>query len=253
MSHTNMKTPILHPTKRHPLTGKPLEAIGVLPSGRIVWPILGGDDTVPPVERPEDITEDVWNALGDPGKAALVREREARQEAERQLAAARAPKPTPPKSTPAPTPAPAPKPTPPAPAPGDQPDIAAIVQQAVAEAIKPFQEAEERRTAQEAAREIVSAVTQAARDDFHDPSDAVANIDLTKIVNEQGQADADKIKAELDAVLQRKPHLAKGPRYAPPGIGGGAPAAATDAEKVKAVLADMQRATGLRIPSSNTH
>jgi hypothetical protein len=251
MSHTNMKTPILHPTRRHPLTGKPLEAVGVLPSGRIVWPILGGDDTVPPVERPEDIAEDVWDALGDPGKAALVREREARQEAERALAAARAPKPTPPKSGPF-TP-PAPKATPPATSgPGDQPDIAAIVQQAVTEAIKPFQEAEERRTAQEAAREIVNAVTQAAKDQFHDPSDAVANIDLTKIVNEQGQADADKIKAELDAVLQRKPHLAKGPRYAPPGIGGGAPAAATDAEKVKAVLADMQRATGLRIPS-NTH
>jgi hypothetical protein len=253
MSHTNMKTPILHPTKRHPLTGKPLEAVGVLPSGRIVWPILGGDDTVPPVERPEDITEDVWDALGDPGKAALVREREARQEAERQLAAARAPKPTPPKNPPAPTP-PAPKATPPAtPDPGDQPDIAAIVQQAVTEAIKPFQEAEERRTAQEAAREIVGAVTTAAKDKFHDPSDAVANIDLTKVVNDQGIADADKIKAELDAVLQRKPHLAKGPRIAPPGIGGGAPAVATDAEKVKAILADMQRATGLRIPSSNTH
>lgn len=42
----------IHPTKRHPLTGEPLEAIWVTPRGRVCWPIMGGDDTVPPADPP---------------------------------------------------------------------------------------------------------------------------------------------------------------------------------------------------------
>lgn len=34
-----------HPSLLHPLTGLPLRAAGVLPSGRVVWPIMGGDGT----------------------------------------------------------------------------------------------------------------------------------------------------------------------------------------------------------------
>jgi hypothetical protein len=241
--------PILHPTMRHPLTGRPLEAVGVLPSGRIVWPIMGSGPENDPPERPEGVSEEEWEALGDPGKAAIVREREARQEAERKLAAAQA-RPTPPKNPPAP-------PAPPAPAPkaDDQPDIAGIVQQAVNQAvtaaIKPFQEREEQRAVEEAAGKVRTAVLDAAKPLLQDETDAIAHIDLTKVVDDQGQADAAKIKAELDELLKKKPHLAKGPRIAPLGIGGGAPPAVTDAEKVKAVLADMQRATGVRIPASN--
>jgi len=232
------------------MTGKPLEAAGVLPSGRIVWPILGGDDTVVPVERPEGVSEEEWNALGDPGKAAIVRQREENKQLRSQLAAAQA-RPAAPKAPEAPA-APAKDPAAPSPAAGDQPDIAAIVKQAVDAAIKPFQERDQQRSAEEAAGKVRDAVLAAAKPLLQDETDAVANIDLTKVVNDQGQADLEKVKAELDDLLTRKPHLAKSPqRFAPAGIGGGAPAAATDAEKVKAVLADMQRATGIRVPSTN--
>ena len=86
-------------------------------------------------------------------------------------------------------------------------------------------------------------------------TDALTGIDLTTVVNDQGQADPAKLKTALDDLVTRKPHLAKpAERIAPPGIGGGAPAGATDAEKVKAVLADMQKATGVRLPApSNTN
>jgi hypothetical protein len=39
-------------------------------------------------QRPDGVSEDAWNALGDPGKAAIVRERSARTEAEQARAAA---------------------------------------------------------------------------------------------------------------------------------------------------------------------
>ena len=39
----------LHPSRRHPLTGEALRAIALHPkTGDPVWPIMGGDDTVPP-------------------------------------------------------------------------------------------------------------------------------------------------------------------------------------------------------------
>lgn len=33
-----------HPTLTHPLTGQPLQALGVTRSGRIIWPVLGGSE-----------------------------------------------------------------------------------------------------------------------------------------------------------------------------------------------------------------
>lgn len=258
MSRTSLPT---HPTRKHPHTGLALQAVGFRRSGAPIWPILGAapDDPLPAnppandppaaPERPDGVTEDEWNALGDPGRAAIVREREARQAAERALAASRA-RPAPPK------PADPPKPTPPKPAdppkPDTGPDIAAIVQQAVEAAVKPFAEREERRDAEAAAKKVTDTVLAAAKDRLHDATDALTNVDLTTVVNEQGLADADKVKAALDDLIKRKPHLAKSTaRIAPPGIGGGAPANATDAEKVKAVLADMQRATGVRMADTS--
>ncbi len=32
----------VHPTKRHPLTGKPLQALGLTSNGRVIWPVMGG-------------------------------------------------------------------------------------------------------------------------------------------------------------------------------------------------------------------
>lgn len=199
-------------------------------------------------ERPEGVSEEEWNALSDPGRAALTREREARQAAERALAAARA-RPTPPKPKQEP---PVDPPTPTPKKDEQQPDLAALIQQAVDAAVKPFVEREQQRDAQEAAEQIQAAVVAAAKDRLHDATDALTGIDLTAVVDEHGKADPEKIKAQLDALITRKPHLAKSTeRVAPPGIGGGGPANTTDAERVKSVLAEMQRATGVRIPTNN--
>lgn len=213
-----------------------------------------------PVDRPEGVSEEEWNALGDPGRAAIIRERQARQEAERRLAASQA------------------RPAPPGGGQGGQgngqggagqsgqngqngngnqgagqggqqgaPDIAAIVQQAVADAVKPFQEAEERRRVDEAAAQVRAAVLEAAGARLHDPTDALGNVDLTQVVDANGAVDPAKVTAALDALVSKKPHLAKsGQRYAPPGIGGGAPAGANEGDKVKAALAQMNEAAGLR-------
>lgn len=35
----------VHPSRLHPLTGLPLRAVGHRRDGRIIWPIMGGDDT----------------------------------------------------------------------------------------------------------------------------------------------------------------------------------------------------------------
>lgn len=38
-----------HPTQAHPLTGAPIRALGVV-AGKTVWPCMGGADVVPPVD-----------------------------------------------------------------------------------------------------------------------------------------------------------------------------------------------------------
>jgi len=198
-------------------------------------------------ERPDGVSEHEWSALGDPGRAAILREREARQAAERALAAARA-RPTPPAHRPAGPSGSAPQSGPPA---TSEPDVTAIVQQAVEAALKPFQEREAQRDAEQAASRVRDAVLEAAKPLLHDASDALAGIDLTTVIDEQGRADASKVDAALKDLTTRKPHLAKYGRQAPVGIGGGGPAALTDADKVKAILADMQRATGVRTPAAS--
>lgn len=235
----SVKNLMLHPSKRHPLTGQPLQAVGVLPNGKIIWPILGGDDTVVPVDRPEGVSEEEWEALGDPGKKAIVREREAREKAEQALAASRA-KPTPPKSTVKPEAPVKPEST-------TEVDIAAIVDQAVKAAVKPFQEAEEQRTAQSAAEKVRSVVLESAKVKLQDATDAL-QIDLTTVLDESGVADPAKVTAALDALVKAKPHLAKSEtRFAPFGIGS-SPAPSNPKERTADILRGMQSATGVRVP-----
>lgn len=206
----------------------------------------GGDN---PPERPEGVSEEEWSALGDPGRTALTRERHARQEAERALQAARA-RPAPPKTPPA-APKGNEKPSDSGDS-GDQPDVAALVQQAVEAAIKPFQEREQQREADQAAGVIRDAVLKAADDRLHDATDALS-IDLTTVTDGNGAPDADKIKAALDKLAADKPHLVKpGTRFAQqPGVGQSAPADSVD-EQVKAALARMQTSSGVRV-SQNTN
>lgn len=198
-------------------------------------------------QRPDGVSEDEWSALGDPGKRALVRERDRATRAEHDLAAARsasAPKPAPPKQDP----------------PGgqgeqQQGDIAAIVQQAVAAAIAPFQQAQQQREAEDAARQVAQAVTTEADTRLYDPSDALSNLNLAELTDGSGRPDPTKITAALDDLVKRKPHLAKVVDTRPhPGagsfLGGGAAPAVSMDDQVKAALAKMQASTGVKLAGS---
>lgn len=200
------------------------------------------------VERPEGVTDEVWNALGDPGRSALASEREARQAAERALAAARA-RPAPPKNPATPA-APASPPAPQVDPAAGGADIAKIVQDAVLAAMKPLQDAETERQGQAAAERIADTVLVAAKTRLVDPTDALSQIDLTSITDGAGGADPTKIATALDDLIKRKPHLGLGPREGQPGVGATAAPAASVDDQVKTILARMQGAAGIRIPSS---
>lgn len=203
-------------------------------------------------QRPDGVTEEEWTALGDPGKRALVRERDRATRAEHDLAAARAastPKPGPPKRSDDDA-GKGKEPEKPA---GD--DIAAIVQQAVAAAIAPFQQAQEQRATEDKARAVAEALTTAAGTRLHDASDALTQVDLTTLTDGNGRPDEAKITAALDDLVQRKPHLAKVvDDRRRPGAGhmlGGAPTpAVSEDDAVKAALAKMQSSASVKLATA---
>lgn len=201
-------------------------------------------------QRPDGISDEEWNALGDPGQRAILRERERTQAAERALAAARA-RPAPPKNQPAPQNQPAQQPKEPE---GGTPNIAKIIEDAVAKAVAPFQERDAQRDAEQAVQTIQNTVLDAAKDTFLDPTDALANIDLTQVTDGKGGPDADKVKTALTELLTRKPHLGRTPdgrRYAPPGSPAGAQQTSAPLEaQVQSTLREMQAAIGIR-PSTS--
>jgi hypothetical protein len=85
--------------KFHPLSQEAIRPLGVRKDGRVIWPIMGGDDTVPPSggAPPADPPKDTPPADdppkdGDDGKggksailADLAKERDARQALEQQV------------------------------------------------------------------------------------------------------------------------------------------------------------------------
>ena len=201
-----------------------------------------------PPARPDGITEEVWTVLGEPGKAALVAERAARQKAEHALAAAHA-RPAPPKGTPT------------APAAGGEsapatdtgtPDLAKLVADAVADAVAaavaPITEAAEKRAAAEAAGKVRAAVVAAAADVLHNGEDILLGLDLAAIVGADGQPDPAKLAAAIGDVAKAKPYLVRDPRrFAPDHAGAaGAGGGQSEADKVTASLGRMQTATGIK-------
>lgn len=200
-----------------------------------------------PPERPEGVSEEEWDALQDTGKRALVREREARQAAERERDEAKRTVTAPPKPTP---------PAKPAGQGGQQPsggqqqgtdgaDLAQVIADAVKAAVAPIQQAQSDWLAQRAAESVRDEVLAAARGRFHDPSDALT-IDLTKVVTD-GRADKTKISAELDDLLTRKPYLGADPRRRAEGpVGATPPSPKSEDEAVKTALAAMQAAAGIK-------
>lgn len=204
------------------------------------------DATASP-EKPEGVSDEEWGALGDPGKAAIVRERERAATAERELAALRA--------------AQSPKPAPPAAGQqaaepekgkgGGSADLEAVIQRAIDAAVKPFQERQEQWEAEQAAGRVQAAVREAAAPRFHDPTDVLAQVDLAGLTDGNGGPDAAKISQALDGLASAKPHLVKPwdeRRRAAPGslIGATAPAAVPLDDRVKQTLARMQQAAGIR-------
>lgn len=203
------------------------------------------DDPTSP-ERPEGVSEQEWDALGDPGKAALVRERAARTDAEQKLASAAKPKPVPPKQQQQPPAEQKPKG-----GDGDGQDISALIQQAVDQALAPFQARQDQWEADQAAGKVRDAVLTAAGARLHDASDAISNLNLAELTDGNGAADSAKISRALDDLVATKPHLAKpidGRRTPPPGAPFGGTGGSTIPldDRVKNTLARMQASQGIR-------
>ena len=199
--------------------------------GGFVMETDGGET---PPERPDGIEATEWDALGDPGKQALVRERQRATDAERKLAAALAPK------------APELKPD------GEQPDMAALIQAAVEAAVAPLRQAQEQQAIDAQARAVIDAVKTAAADRLHDASDATSLLDLTALVGADGAPDTAKIAAAINDLVAAKPHLARPQPYGRQGNPAlyGAPAGPSAEDKVKASLARMQAASGIKLPTN---
>lgn len=206
-------------------------------------------------ERPEGVSEEEWSALGDPGKAALTRERERATKAERDLAAARAPKPAPPAATTATTTTTATTDNGGADKGagkgGDAPDLAALISHAVTAAVTPLKQELDGWKADQAAGRIRGAVTEAAAPRFYDTTDALARVDLASLTDGNGSPDAAKIAAALDALATASPHLVKPfdmSRRAAPGtpLGATSPGASSMDDQVKAALTKMQQTLGVK-------
>lgn len=75
----------------------------------------------------------------------------------------------------------------------------------------------DRETAAQAIKRAVRAEVKAlAADSFADPEDASAFLgDLAEYVSDDGEIDTKRIESDLKALLERKPHLAKGERREP--------------------------------------
>jgi hypothetical protein len=179
----------------HPLTG--LTALGVLSSGRIVWPVLGaapeGDDDA---EGADEETEggdgtagdaQDGDGLGDKGREALAKERKARREAAKEARELRA-------------------------------KVAALEakQAAGAQQDEAQQQAEQTRRDADAAaiekankRILAAEVKAAAAGKLADPSDAARYLDLTEFeVGDDGSVDSDAIAEAISDLISKKPYLA---------------------------------------------
>ena len=128
------------------------------------------------------------------------------------------------------------------------------MQQAVAAAIAPFQQAQEQRDAADAARLVAEAVTTAATGRMHDPSDALANVDLTTVVDASGRPDSAKITAALDEIGKSKPYLMRSDRRFPAEghmLGGPAAPVVSEEARVAAAALKMATAAGIKVPKAS--
>lgn len=176
----------------HPVTG--LTALGVLSSGRIVWPVLGaaeGDDDAD--DASDEGTGDEGTGgqdgddLGDAGKKALDKERAARKAAAKEAR-----------------------------------ELKAKVAELEAKQAAGAQQDEAQQAAEKTRRDAEAAATKkanerilrselkaAAAGKLADPSDAAAFIDLTQFeADADGEFDSTEIAEAISDLIKRKPHLA---------------------------------------------
>jgi len=182
----------------HPSTG--LTALGVLPSGRIVWPVLGaapdddgdgdagdGQDGAGDGDSGSGDAGQDGDGLGDAGRAALDKERKARRDADRQLKQLR-----------------------------KELDELRAQQQAGADQDTAQQAADKARREAEAAalakantRILAAEVKAAAAGKLADPSDAARYLDMSEFeVSDDGTVDSDAIAEAISDLIKAKPYLA---------------------------------------------
>jgi hypothetical protein len=211
----------------HPFTG--LTALGVLASGRIVWPVLGGapddDDEGEGGEggTGDDGTGDGGTGdggdgqLGDAGKAALKKERDARREAEKSRRAAEA----------------------------ERDELRAQLAsgkkdgEGAPDAEQIRRDADKAATTRANERILRSEIRAAATGKLADPADALRLLDLSKFeVGDDGSVNESDIADAIGDLLTSKPYLAaKARRFEGSGDGGASgrkpssgPKQATEAE-----------------------
>lgn len=222
MRNTTLPT---HATMVHPLTGRPLQAIGLRRDGRPIWPILGGSGPIPGGGQPPAAPP----ATGTPPPAAP-------------------PAPgTPPAGTPAPNGS-----TPPAPGatpPPEDPPLGEAGQRALAAERQFRSDAEARATQAEQELAQIKATTQtdqekaidaakaegvasantrlvraevkaaAAAAGFHDPGDAAVQLHnrLSEVkITKDGDVDQTKVTELVAELAKAKAYLVKAPGATPP-------------------------------------
>ena len=234
----------------HPATG--LTALGVLPSGRIVWPVLGGDGTDDGDTGDGDADGDTGDgqgaegddpgddgntgdgqgpgdegdegALGDAGKKALdsqkakwKAERDRRRQLEQQLAEATKPKGTDGEPT--------------------------------AEQIRA--DAETAATAKANKRIIKAELKAAAAGKLADPNDVNAFIDLDGFeVDADGELDPDEVTEAITDLLTRKPHLAAGGKRRFQGGGDGGAGRGSKPKSLDAQIREAEQAGNIGLSLS---
>lgn len=166
----------------HPFTG--LTAIGVLPSGRIVWPIKGGSEDPEPEPAPEPEPEpegvpdpEPDTPLGPAGEKALAAEKAKRKKAEADRRTAL--------------------------------EEVAALKRGGDQAAQEKAEVEKAAMAKANQRLVRAEVKAAAAGVLVNPNDAAQFLDLTAFeVNDDGEVDTDEVKAAIAALVKERPYLA---------------------------------------------
>lgn len=203
----NAAPPPVHPSLRHPRTGLPLTAVGWSRRGPI-WPVLGGDGTDEggddqgadgsATENGDQDAKPDADPLREEGKQAIARMKEREKKTRESLrgwtslASELGVK--------------------------SAEELKALVagkqknaeEQQTADVERIKREAAAEATSKANARIVRAEVKALAAETFADAADAAPFLDLSQYeVDDNGDVDADQIRDDLKALLQRKPHLAK--------------------------------------------